>query len=101
MNQKLLAESSELERENLFGYAEAMKLDMAKFGTCFADQRTTLRLRQSMRDAGEIGINGTPMFLVGIRKPGSRTIKGLRMIEGGYPYDVFKATLDTLIATQN
>ena len=101
MNQKLLAESSVLERENLFGYAEAMKLDMAKFGECFADQKMALRLRESMRAASEIGIDGTPMFLLGIRKPGSNTIMGLRMIEGSYPYEVFKATLDMLIATQN
>ena len=53
-----------------------------------------------MREASDLGIDGTPMFLVGIRKPGSSTIKALRMIEGGYPYDVFKATLETLIAAQ-
>ena len=54
-----------------------------------------------MREARELEINGTPMFILGIRKPGSNTLKGLRMIEGGFPYDVFKATLEMLIATQN
>ena len=101
MNHKLLAESSVLAREDLFRDAEAIKLDMVKFGGCFADDRTAARLRQSMREAGELGVDGTPMFILGIRKPGSNIMKGLRMIEGGYPYDVFKATLDMLIATQN
>ncbi|HEV8136244.1 MAG TPA: thioredoxin domain-containing protein [Pyrinomonadaceae bacterium] len=101
MNHKLLAESSALERDNLFRDAESMKLDMTKFQGCFADDKTSTRLRQLMREAGEIGIDGTPMFVLGIRKPGSNTIKGLRLIEGGYPYEVFKATLDMLIATQN
>lgn len=54
-----------------------------------------------MREASELGINGTPMFILGIRKPGTSMVQGLRMIEGGYPYEVFKATLDMLIATQN
>lgn len=101
MNHKLLAESSLLAREDLFRDAETMKLDMMKFSGCFADDKTTARLRQSMREASELGINGTPMFILGIRKPGSNTVKGLRMIEGGFPYEVFKATLDMLIATQN
>ena len=101
MNHKLFAESSALAREDLFRDVETMKLDMAKFGGCFADDKTAARLRQTMREAGELGIDGTPMFILGIKKPGSNTIKGLRMIEGGYPYDVFKATLDMLIATQN
>jgi len=101
MNHKLLAESSALERDDLFRDAASMKLDMAKFHGCLEDEKTTTRLRQSIREAGELGIDGTPMFVLGIRKPGSNTIKGLRMIEGGYPYDVFKAALDMLIATQN
>jgi protein-disulfide isomerase len=101
MNHKLLAESSVLARDELFRDAEAMKLDMVKFGGCFADEKTATRLRQSMREASELGIDGTPMFILGIRKPGSNTVKGLRMIEGGYPYEVFRATLDMLIATQN
>lgn len=74
---------------------------MDKFHRCFADNNTATRLRQRMREAGELGIDGTPMFILGIRKPGSNTLKGLRMIEGGFPYDVFKATLEMLIATQN
>jgi len=101
MNHKLLAESSALTPEDLFRDAETLKLDMDKFHLCFADNNTATRLRQRMREARELEINGTPMFILGIRKPGSNTLKGLRMIEGAYPYDVFKATLEMLIATQN
>jgi len=100
MNHTLIAGTSALAREDLFRDAETLKLDMAKFGRCFADDKTATRLRQSMREASELGIDGTPMFVLGIRKPGSNVVNGLRMIEGGYPYDVFKATLNNLIATQ-
>jgi len=101
MNHKLLAESSVLSRDDLFRAADSMKLDMTKFGGCFAAEKTASRLRQRMREASDLGIDGAPTFILGLRKPGSKTVKGLRMIEGGYPYDVFKATLDMLIATQN
>ena len=100
MNHKLFAESAALTPGDLFHDAEAMKLDLPKFRACFADEKVAALLRARMREASAQGIDGTPMFVVGIRKPGSKTIRGLRMIEGGYPYDVFKATLDMLIATQ-
>ncbi|HSB28328.1 MAG TPA: thioredoxin domain-containing protein, partial [Pyrinomonadaceae bacterium] len=49
MNHKLLAEEAKLSREDLFRHAETLKLDMAKFGGCFADEKTATRLRQKMR----------------------------------------------------
>ena len=45
MNHKLMAESSALARNDLFGAAESMKLDMAEFGGCFADEQTAIRRR--------------------------------------------------------
>jgi len=100
MNHKLLADPMALAPDDLVAKAGALNLDMTKFRQCFEDERSAASVRQRMREASDLGIDGTPMFLVGIRKPGSNTIKALRMIEGGYPYDVFKATLETLIATQ-
>jgi len=98
MNHKLLAEPMALTPDDLLSQAGAIKLDMTKFRQCFESEGAEGRVRQGMREASQLGIDGTPMFLVGIRKPGTGTIKVLRMIEGGYPYDVFKATLETLIA---
>ena len=74
--------------------------DLRRRELSFEDKSSAALVRQRMREASDLGIDGTPMFLVGIRKPGSSTVKALRMIEGGYPYDVFKATLETLIAAQ-
>lgn len=100
MNHKLLADPMALAPDDLVAKAAALNVDMTKFRLCFEDEHSAASVRQRMREASELGIDGTPMFLVGIRKPGSSTIKALRMIEGGYPYDVFKATLETLIAAQ-
>ena len=100
MNHKLLADPMALAPDDLVAKARALNVDMTKFRLCFEDQSSAALVRQRMREASDLGIDGTPMFLVGIRKPGSSTIKALRMIEGGYPYDVFKATLEALIAAQ-
>jgi predicted DsbA family dithiol-disulfide isomerase len=54
-----------------------------------------------MSEAPELGIDGTPIFVLGIRKPRKQHNQSFTMIEGGYPYEVLKATLDMLIATQN
>jgi predicted DsbA family dithiol-disulfide isomerase len=72
---------------------------MNKFRRCVEDVSTEASVRQKIREAFQMDIKQTPIFLIGIRKP-SGTIKALRMIEGGYPYDVFKTTLEALIATR-
>jgi predicted DsbA family dithiol-disulfide isomerase len=100
MNHKLLADPMALTPDDLMRQAEALRLDMAKFRQCLESNDAEASVRQRMREASELGIEGTPMFLVGIRKPGSGAIRALRMIEGGYPYEVFKATLETILAAQ-
>jgi len=101
MNHKLFAESSLLTSDGLLRDAENLKLDVERFRRCIADERTANQLRLRMRQASDLGIDSTPLFVLGIHKPGSNTVKALRMIEGGYPYEVFKAALDMLLATQN
>lgn len=101
MNRKLLAESALLTQDHLLSNAEAIGLNMPAFSQCLVDESLSGLIRRKMQEATKLGIDGTPMFVVGIRKPGSNKVRGLRMIEGGYPYDVFRATLDSLLATQD
>jgi hypothetical protein len=37
---------------------------------------------------------------VGVRRPGDSTVRGLRMIEGAFPYEVFQTTLEGVIRSQ-
>ena len=100
MNQRLFQEPMALKQDDLLAHAQAIKLDVAKFQQCVADDKTAAALRQAMVVNGGLGVVGTPMFLVGVRKPNDWNIKVLRMIEGSYPYDVYKATLDTIVNAQ-
>jgi len=54
-----------------------------------------------MKEADGLGVRGTPIFVIGVRKPGESKVRALRMIEGTYPYEVFKTTLDAVIRSRN
>ena len=49
-----------------------------------------------MNEAAGYGVYGTPMFVIGVKKPGEATVRAVRMIEGAFPYEVFKTTLDSV-----
>lgn len=66
-----------------------------------ADPATAEKIRAGMKEAGSLGIEGTPIFVIGVRKPGGTTVRALRMIEGAFPYEVFKTTLDGVIRSRN
>ena len=100
MNHKLLQEPMALSQDDLLAAAQTLKLDMTKFRQCLSDEKTAATLRQEVLEAVGMGVKGTPIFLIGVKKPNNGNVKVLRMIEGGQPYDVFKATLDTIINAQ-
>jgi predicted DsbA family dithiol-disulfide isomerase len=62
-----------------------------------SDPATAETVRGELRDADSVGIFGTPMFVIGVHKPGEKTVRAVRMIEGAQPYDVFKATLEGVL----
>jgi len=100
MNHRLMTDPESLKPGDLMNHASELKLNLTKFRQCFEAKATEDELRRRMSEATKRGIFGTPTFLVGIRKPGSNTVKALRMIEGGYPFEVFKATIETLISAR-
>ena len=77
------------------------RLDPAKFDRCVADPATAAKIRQGMDEAFRMGVKGTPMFLVGVHKPGDSRIHGVRLIEGALPYDMFRATLESVLRARS
>jgi protein-disulfide isomerase len=100
MNDRLLHGALALAPGDLTEHANALRLDVDRFGRCMDDERTAVAIRSERSEASKFGIASTPVFLVGVRKPGDAEVKMVRMIEGAYPYDVFKATLDTVITAR-
>ncbi len=100
MNERLLRDPVELSDGALARDAKEIGIDPAKFESCVGDAAVAQRIREGMKEAASVGVRGTPVFVIGVRKPGESTVRALRMIEGAYPYEVFKTTLDGVIRSR-
>lgn len=69
-------------------YAQQLKMDMTKWQACMdkPDGAAAQRMQVDMTEAGEVGVRGTPTFL----------ING-RLLVGAQPYAAFQRALDTAL----
>jgi protein-disulfide isomerase len=100
MNERLLRDPMALSAADLTRYAREIGLDAAAFDRCSQDPATAARIRRDLEEALALRVKGAPMFAIGVRKPGETKVRGLRLIEGAFPYEVFKATLDAVLRSQ-
>ena len=100
MNERLLRDPVELSDGALARDAREIGIDPAKFESCVGDAAVAQRIRDGMKEAVNVGVRGTPIFVIGVRRPGESTVHALRMIEGAHPYEVFKTTLDGVIRSR-
>ena len=101
MNQRLLRDPVALSREDLARHAKEAGLDPADFERCSNDGTTAAGVRRQMEEAAAIGVRGTPVFLIGVRKADGTSVRAIRMIGGAYPYEVFQAAIDSVIRARN
>ena len=101
MNEKLLRDPVALSKEDFARDAKEAGIEPAAFERCVNDPATAERIRRQMAEAAAVGVRGTPMFVIGVRKPGGASVRAIRMIDGAYPYEIFQATLDSLIHARN
>lgn len=57
-----------LAREKLTSYAEALNLDMKRFGDAMDSERFGPKVKQDAQEAEKYGVSGTPTFFVNGRK---------------------------------
>jgi protein-disulfide isomerase len=60
---------------------------------CIASKRSDKRIQADIAAANELGVSGTPSFVVGLT---ASKIRG-RILRGAYPAEVFIATIDSLL----
>lgn len=97
MHDRLFANQNLLQPPELVKHAAAVGLDMAKFQPCLDTGRHADGIRQDLARAQQLGVNGTPGFLVGTIEPNGK-VKGVKLISGAQPFTVFKQTLDGVMA---
>jgi protein-disulfide isomerase len=65
MHDQLLALSPNLATANLLKAAEDLKLDLPAFRACLEANNFADQIKREGKDAGKVGINGTPTFVLG------------------------------------
>jgi len=75
-------------------------LDMAAFRACFDAGRHAGEVKASVQRIQQLGVSGTPMFLVGRTPAPGQPFKALSSLEGAQPFAAFKDKIDATLAAK-
>jgi protein-disulfide isomerase len=89
-NQKALAPS------DLVTHAQSTGLDMTAFNACLSSGKMASRVRADIEAGTRMGVQGTPLFLIGKPGPNGDLIV-LKGISGAQPFSVFKQAIDDVL----
>jgi protein-disulfide isomerase len=95
-----LFEASAKTAEQLTGMAQAAGLDVAAFRTCLDSGKYADTVKKSVAKIQELGVSGTPMFLIGTTPSGSQTMRVQKAVEGAQPFSAFKTAIDAVLAAK-
>ena len=77
--------------------AQGAGLNVQQFNSCLTSGRHTAKIQASVRRMEQLGIQGTPMTLIGYTPAPGQPMKVEKYIYGARPFGDFKATLDELL----
>jgi protein-disulfide isomerase len=81
----------------LTAQAKTAALNVPEFTACLTSGRHSARIQASVRRMEQLGIQGTPMTLIGYTPAPGQPMKVEKYIYGARPFADFKATLDELL----
>jgi len=79
-------------------HAKVLNLDVRRFQECLDRGNYSAMVRDSIVDAREIGVRGTPAFFLGLSDANGSRLKALTFIDGAQPYATFKEAIETLLS---
>jgi protein-disulfide isomerase len=94
MRHVLIVNSQKLEHDNLLTYAHDLHLDKTAFRRCLDANKYDAAVQQDAAVAAQIGITGTPSFVLGKTVKEGR-FEGVKII-GAQPYTVFDEKIRAL-----
>ena len=59
--------------------------------------RLSLKIHESLKEGQQIGVTGTPAFLLGSTQGDGVEVKAVKFLIGALPFDTFKANIDKLL----
>jgi protein-disulfide isomerase len=84
--------------EQLTALAQTVGLDVNAFRRCLESGKHAQAVKESVSRVQQLGVSGTPMFLIGTTPRGSDALKVKKTIEGAQPYNAFKTAIDAVLA---
>jgi protein-disulfide isomerase len=99
MHERLFADQTALAEKDILGRAAAVGLNTSKFAECLSSERHIDDIRRSTSEAQQMGINGTPTFLLGV-VAADGDVTRINTIVGAPPYEHFKSEIDGLLASE-
>jgi protein-disulfide isomerase len=100
MHHQLFDNQGALAPEQLTGYAGELGLDVAAFQKCLSSGKQAPGIREDMRVAQNLGITGTPAYLLGRRIPGGDKVQILDMVKGLRPYEELEKKINDLLTSK-
>jgi protein-disulfide isomerase len=104
MHDRLFANQVTLAPADLISHANALGLDMTRFSQCLSSGKNAAAVRKSMARAEDVGVEGTPTFLIGLvdaKNSDDGNIKVSGIIVGAQPYAVFKSAIEKALGAQH
>lgn len=93
MHRALFEDAKKLAEPDLMRRAKAVGLNVPQFGACLSAGAMASRIREDAKMASEVGLSGTPAFLVGVRQPDGR-VHATAVLTGARPLDEFVSTIE-------
>ncbi|MBT3923746.1 MAG: DsbA family protein [Nitrospina sp.] len=94
MHDALFEGKGKLNRDDILGYATSLELKKDSFESCLTSGRYKRDIDLDVNDARNVGIKGTPSFVVG--RTTDNLVEGT-LIRGTRPFSTFKKEIDKLL----
>lgn len=101
MHDRLFINQNALALADMPAHAKALGLDESKFKQCLETRKHEPAIRQRVNEGVSFGIQGTPMFFVGLTTPDDPKVKIIASISGARPYASFKEVLERVLSSQS
>lgn len=98
MHDDLFANQTALGLRDISDRARGLGIDIDKLSECLSSDRYADDIRRSVSEAQNLGIDGTPTFFIGVIGENGNVVKIETTIKGAAPFEVFKTSLDALLA---
>lgn len=100
MHNQLFGYQQALAPDQLPTYAQDLGLDVPAFQECLVKGSHAAGIREDIRTVQNLGITGTPAYLLGRRLPEGDKIEVLEVVKGLPPYEDMETKINALLAPQ-